>query len=139
LDHEPPEWVGAEAEYFITVCTQPKGRNQLCLPGIGQTVLDSIRYRNDRQVWFCHLAVLMPDHLHLMLNFPPEAASFASIMGTWKHWLAHQHDLSWQQNFFDHRIRGEENYGEKMEYIRQNPVRAGLVERAEDWPYVFWA
>ena len=41
--------------------------------------------------------------------------------------------------FFEHRLRKEESFREKADYILANPVRAGLVERAEDWPYVFIA
>jgi putative transposase len=139
LNHEPPEWVGTQAEYFITVSAQARGRNHFCHPEIGQTILDSIRYRHEKEIWFCHLAVIMPDHVHLLLNFPPNAVLFARIIGTWKHFLAHQHSVSWQENFFDHRIRPGEKYGEKVQYIRDNPVRAGLVGRADDWPYTFVA
>jgi hypothetical protein len=32
-------------------------------------------------------------------------------------------------------LRGEESYGQKWNYVRESPVRAGLVMRAEDWPY----
>jgi hypothetical protein len=31
--------------------------------------------------------------------------------------------------------RSEESYERKVTYVRQNPIRAGLVKRAEDWPY----
>ncbi|MGD1019727.1 MAG: transposase [Verrucomicrobiia bacterium] len=41
----------------------------------------------------------------------------------------------WQREFFDHVLRSEESYAEKWEYVRQNPVRAGLTARVEDWPY----
>ena len=41
----------------------------------------------------------------------------------------------WQRGFFDHLLRTAESYGEKWNYVRENPVRAGLVERAEDWQY----
>ncbi|MFA6561842.1 MAG: hypothetical protein WCV00_08035 [Verrucomicrobiia bacterium] len=44
-------------------------------------------------------------------------------------------DQIWQPGFFDHLIRNTESYSEKWNYVRENPVRAGLVERAEDWPY----
>jgi len=100
--------------------------------------LESIRSRNERNIWFCHIAVLMPDHIHLLLNFP-DVPSFTQIIGGWKHWLAKQHGISWQENFFDHRIRQEESFGEKADYILQNPVRAGLIGKAEDWPYVWMA
>jgi putative transposase len=43
--------------------------------------------------------------------------------------------VRWQPGFFDHLIRNEESYGEKWNYVRDNPVRAGLVTNAYDWPY----
>jgi hypothetical protein len=45
------------------------------------------------------------------------------------------HTTLWQPGFFDHLLRNTESYGQKWEYVRENPVRAGLVARAEDWPY----
>ncbi|MGZ5019476.1 MAG: REP-associated tyrosine transposase [Chthoniobacterales bacterium] len=41
----------------------------------------------------------------------------------------------WQRGFFDHLLRNSDSYSEKWSYVEQNPVRAGLVERADDWPY----
>ena len=43
--------------------------------------------------------------------------------------------LLWQSRFFDRAVRTVKEYYEKVEYIHLNPVRAGLVERAEDWPW----
>ena len=37
--------------------------------------------------------------------------------------------------FFDHLIRHGESYAQKWEYVRQNPVRAGLVHLADEWPW----
>jgi len=41
----------------------------------------------------------------------------------------------WQPGFFDHVLRSDESYAEKWNYVRDNPVRAGLVKAADDWPY----
>jgi hypothetical protein len=41
----------------------------------------------------------------------------------------------WQPGFFDHLLRHSESYAEKWNYVHQNPVRAGLTERAEDWKF----
>jgi len=40
-----------------------------------------------------------------------------------------------QRGGFHHRLRSGESYSEKWRYVEENPVRAGLVKRAEDWPY----
>ena len=39
----------------------------------------------------------------------------------------------WQAEFFDHLIRSQDSYRQKWDYVRQNPVRAGLVKNPEDW------
>jgi len=41
----------------------------------------------------------------------------------------------WQEGFFDHILRNDESMRQKWEYIRQNPVRAGLITDPKDWPY----
>jgi REP element-mobilizing transposase RayT len=41
----------------------------------------------------------------------------------------------WQPGFFDHLLRQNESYAEKWNYVWQNPVRAKLVSKPEDWPY----
>jgi putative transposase len=81
----------------------------------------------------------MPDHVHLLINFPPSALSIQRVISSWKDWTAKNCDIVWQRDFFEHRIRQDESYREKADYILANPVRAGLVDRAEDWPYVFIA
>jgi putative transposase len=136
MDHEPPDWIGPGSIYFITVCAEKRNINHFCNPTLGPILLESIHHRHKREIWYCHLAVLMPDHIHLLLSFP-DIPSFSGIIGSWKHWLTRVHAISWQENFFDHRIRQEESLGEKAEYILMNPVRAGLIDKLEDWPYVW--
>jgi putative transposase len=41
----------------------------------------------------------------------------------------------WQPGFFDHVLRSDESYAQKWEYVRDNPVRAGLVASWQEWPY----
>jgi putative transposase len=41
----------------------------------------------------------------------------------------------WLPGFFDHILRSVESYAEKWNYVRDNPVQAGLVKTADDWPY----
>jgi REP element-mobilizing transposase RayT len=69
LDHEIPEWVDRDAVYFVTVCALDRNANAFCHPEMGEAVLDSVRWRNGKKIWHCEIAVLMPDHVHLVLNF----------------------------------------------------------------------
>ena len=41
----------------------------------------------------------------------------------------------WQRGFFDHLLRNSESYAQKWNYVWENPVRAGLVGKAEDWRF----
>jgi putative transposase len=41
----------------------------------------------------------------------------------------------WQPGFFDHILRSDESYAQKWKYVRENPVRSGLVETADGWQY----
>jgi hypothetical protein len=42
----------------------------------------------------------------------------------------------WQKGFFDHILRSADSYSAKWEYVRENPVRAGLVKAWREWPFV---
>ena len=81
----------------------------------------------------------MPDHIHLLLTFPVTEKRLQTIISKWKEWTAKSLKIEWQRDFFEHRLRKEESLREKADYILVNPVRGGLVEKEEDWPYVFIA
>jgi putative transposase len=123
-----------EARFFITICTKTRGVNRLCQPVIGEGILESVRWRNENKRWWCSIVLVMPDHVHLVLNFPPETRMEAAIC-EWKGWLAKKYRIEWQLDFFDHRLRGGESGEAKFQYILHNPVRAGLVGKPDDWPW----
>jgi len=83
----------------------------------------------------------MPDHLHVFAAFDDEQINLQSWMKSLKNTLSKTLRSAgipaphWQKGFFDHLLRSGDSYSEKWDYVRQNPVRAGLVLRAEDWPY----
>jgi putative transposase len=41
----------------------------------------------------------------------------------------------WQDEFFDHWIRDQQDFERIVQYVEWNPVAAGLVECAEQWPW----
>ena len=136
LSHAIPHWVADGAEYFITVCTVPRGRNQLCHLNTWSLIKESILFRQDRGDWWICLLLLMPDHLHAIMSFSPEIG-MKDTMNHWKRYTCKNGNIQWQRDFFDHRLRANESYMEKAHYIRMNPVRAGLIERPEDWRYIW--
>jgi putative transposase len=138
LAHDVPLWIDPSKEsYFITVCYKQRGKNQLANPDAGHAVLETIKHRNVNGIWYAHLALLMPDHVHLIVAFPQTEKRMQTIVSKWKERTAKSFQIEWQRDFFEHRLRKEESFREKADYILANPVRAGLVDKEEDWPYVF--
>ncbi len=137
LNHDIPSGVRPEeAVFFLTICCRPRGENQLCKSDIASVMFDSIAVGQQRGDWWVRLVLLMPDHLHALISFPRDR-EMGKVINDWKKLLARKLQITWQRDFFDHRIRSEESVREKADYILQNPVRAGLTERVEDWPYVW--
>jgi putative transposase len=134
LPHEVPSWVPDEAIYFVTVNTEPAGSNQLAHKDIATALWSSALFNADRGLWWPHLLVVMPDHLHGLISFSKETGIQKTITA-WKHFTAHSADIRWQRDFFEHRLRNDESFDEKAHYIRMNPVRKGLCLSPDDWPY----
>jgi putative transposase len=135
LRHDPPPWIDpAASSYFITICCQQRGTNQLCHPGVGEALLRGARIYHEPRKCCPSLLLLMPDHLHMLVSFGREYR-MVDVIGGWKRYAARQHGIDWQRNFFEHRLRSEESVEEKAAYILQNPVRAGLVAEGCDWPF----
>ena len=140
LAHNVPLWVDpSKAEYFVTVSYKQRGKNQLANPDIGYALLETIKHRNAQGIWYARLALLMPDHMHMIVSFPQSGKRMQTVVSKWKEWTAKSLKIEWQRDFFEHRLRRDENRREKADYILANPVRAGLVGKEEDWPYVFIA
>jgi REP element-mobilizing transposase RayT len=95
---------------------------------------DGTRYR--LQAW-----VVMPNHVHALLT-PFAGWELGDILHSWKSYTANEcnkllgrSDDFWQTETFDRYIRNEKHYYNAIRYIENNPVKAGLVRKAEDWPW----
>jgi REP element-mobilizing transposase RayT len=139
LPHDVPPWVSAGNLFFVTVCAANRRVNTLCLPTVAPQLLAAARAYQAREIWYARLFLLMPDHWHALLAFPPER-TMRTVVTQWKSYTAKTlgaAGVRWQRDFFDHRLRGDESLDAKASYIRASPVRAGLVARAEEWPWVY--
>ncbi len=139
LKHEIPSsvFIGYEhPAFFITICCQRRGINQLAEEKVWSEMFESIKNRQERGIWICTLFIAMPDHVHAVMQFHGKSRMPLVIRG-WKRWMTKKCGIEWQRGFFDHRLRSQASAAEKREYILNNPVRAGLVERSADWKYVW--
>ena len=125
--------------YFITACTHYR-RKLLNCDVVHEAFLAFLRQAARRGI-FVGRYVLMPDHLHLFAAFAPRAGSLSAWIKSLKNFLSMKlRELEtpgphWQKGFFDHVMRSRESYAEQWQYVTNNPVRAGLVARAEAWPF----
>ena len=125
--------------YFITACTEK--RKHLLANHIVHDIFCRFCIQAKSHGVLVGRYVLMPDHLHLFVCIPPGAVGLSMWMKSLKntlskHWREQGIEAPhWQKGFFDHLIRCGESHAEKWKYVRENPVRAGLVGEAENWPY----
>jgi REP element-mobilizing transposase RayT len=80
--------------------------------------------------------VIMPDHVHLFVRLGRDF-KLSPWIGGLKRAISVtlKSPKLWQPGFFDHVLRSDESYGAKWNYVRQNPMRCGLVKSAGDWLY----
>jgi putative transposase len=93
--------------------------------------------------------VILPDHLHTIITLPDGDADYSGrwrrIKGLFTRELlakdlpitrdARGEHTLWQRRFWEHTVRGEDDYSRHVDYIHYNPVKHGLVGRVSDWPY----
>lgn len=138
-DYSPPL-------YFVTFCTMDR-QPVLANDGVHRALIQYAEEALGRASVAVGRFVIMLDHVHLFVRGPD-----GFQLGIWVRGLkrcisrelrrmrtsAPQEQAEkgvWQEGLFDHIIRHSESYREKWEYVWQNPVRAGLVRNAEEWPY----
>lgn len=136
LPHGRPAWIDFEGTYFLTVCRRPRGANQLANDRVATGLRDSLLFLERHGVWRLQMVVVMPDHLHWLALVPPSTDLARTVM-QWKRYVARTHGVRWQRDFFERRLRGSDRLDTTRDYLRENPVQAGLVTNAGDWPY-FW-
>jgi putative transposase len=133
--------------YFVTACTRHR-RSVLATNAVARMLIDEWRCAHDRHGWLVGRYVIMPDHVHFFCRAERDAKTLSDFVGSWKRWTSRRITAPvkprsataatvplWQREFFDHVLRSSESYTEKWHYVFNNPVRAGLVVSAEEWPY----
>ena len=97
-------------------------------------------YRTGEQ-YLLHEFVIMPNHLHLILS-PNRSVTIEKAMQLIKGGFSFRakkafgwKETVWHRSFNDRRLRDVGEYTNAREYLLENPVKAGLCVRREDWPY----
>ena len=102
---------------------------------IVEAVLEQIRKRHQARVY---AYVLMPEHIHLLMNEPPAillAQFLKALKQVTSRMLRGPREKFWQDRYYDSNVRGESARSEVVRYIHRNPVVRGLVEKPEEWAW----
>ncbi len=134
---------------FFTVNLLQRQDNDLLTRHI-ETLRAVVKSVRQRHAFHIHGWVVLPEHLHCVIELPPDDADFATrwrlIKSEFSKSLPRTERLSavrsrrgergiWQRRFWEHLIRDDRDYRAHMDYVHINPVKHGLVERVADWPY----
>ena len=137
------------AIWFFTVNLLQRRDNDLLVREI-DLLRDVVRAVASRHPFAIHAWVVLPDHLHCVIELPAGDADYANrwrlIKQGFSKGLPKVERRSavrvrrgergiWQRHFWEHMIRDDADYRAHVDYVHINPVRHGLVRHVADWPY----
>lgn len=135
--------------YFFTVnCLQRQ--NNDCLTKNIVLLREVISKVKKSHPFKIHAWVVLPEHMHCVIELPEGDADFATRLMLIKMLFSRgipKHERRsvvrikrgergiWQRRYWEHLIRDERDYEAHMDYVHINPVKHGLVKQVKDWPY----
>lgn len=109
-------------------------------PQIATSVEDALLYFDGEQYRLLAWCV-MPNHAHVLIETLP-SYPLSQVVHSWKSFTAKQantllgrNGIFWVREYYDRFIRNDRHLTEAINYIEQNPVKAGLVQNAKDWRF----
>ena len=135
--------------YFFTINLLQRRNNDLLTRHIQflRTVVKDVRSRHP---FVIHGWVVLPDHIHCVIELPQGDSNFALrlrlIKSNFSKCIPKTERVSasrkargergiWQRRYWEHLIRDEVDFAAHMNYVHINPVKHGLVKAVKDWPY----
>lgn len=139
--------------YFITQVTYRR-QPWLCTE-LGRTALrHALKHVQQNRPFQIQAFVLLPDHFHTIWTLPPEDSDLSTRMRLIKQTVTKYYGKEleqdvvlsmsrskrkernvWQRRFWEHQIRDEADFACHCDYIHYNPVRHGLCEAPQSWPF----
>jgi REP-associated tyrosine transposase len=136
--------------HFITF-TCYRRQSFLNTPAIRNAFLRIFERTRVRYDFMIYGFVVMPNHVHLLIS-EPKQGTIATVIQSLKvasfryhktHICQQKADMGhkiesspfWQRRYYDRNVRDHEEFINDLKYIHRNPVKRGLVEKPEDWPW----
>jgi putative transposase len=132
------DYANPTAIFFVTICAAP-GTAPFSDSRLAEKVIASLQWLRTHRGMLIYSYCLMPDHLHLLLRLGTSGWDLPTAMGAFKSFTTQQswklgyRGQLWQDRYYDHVLRKHEDAATIGEYMRQNPVRKGLVEQPEEY------
>jgi putative DNA methylase len=111
-------------------------REAQCAEVVQNAILFFAGERHDLHAW-----CVMPNHVHALMT-PYEGWTWSEIAGSWLSFSAKECNKIlgrtgqfWQREPFDRYMRDQKHFEKTVQYIENNPVKAGLCVKPEDWPW----
>ena len=135
--------------YFFTVNLRARKNNNLLVRHV-DLLRECVRDVKFRFPFEIHAWVVLPDHLHCVIELPVGDADFATrwrlIKSNFSKGLPNTEYKSavriargergiWQRRYWEHLIRDQDDFRAHVDYVHINPVKHGLVNCVRDWPY----
>jgi putative transposase len=124
------------ATYFLTLC-ETKRRPALFDPAVVQEIQRSLDRLHNSDDFILTAATVMPDHVHVLGTLGPRLA-LNRVVAKFKsatHTVLSSRGLDWQENFYEHRLRHDDDLEPFARYIFLNPYRANLLRVTASWPH----
>ena len=145
------------SSYFLTLVTY---RRQPILVEYIEELREAFRYSKKNYDYRIDAIVVLPDHIHMIIT-PKISTQYPKIVSNIKRAFVYQvvgkgakrnylqdtksslsyaqyrrkHSGVWQERYYEHTIRNEKDWIEKIEYIKNNPIKHNLVEDITRWEY----
>jgi REP element-mobilizing transposase RayT len=111
--------------------------------GIAKAVAEALR-KFDGERYLLKAYSIMPNHVHVL--FEVGAVPMAKVVQSWKRFTANRANALlgrkgsfWREDYWDTFMRDVEHEERTVRYIRNNPVKAGLVKDWKAWPWTYVA
>jgi putative transposase len=139
------------ATFFFTVVTY-KRKKVLCKKENIVIIKEAFQYVSKNNPFVIDAFVMLPDHIHCIWTLPEGDNGFSIRWGLIKSYFTkhcnekykysrnesrfkRSEQAIWQRRFWEHQIRGDDDYRTHVDYIHYNPVKHGLAKAPKDWMF----
>jgi putative transposase len=137
----------AGGTYFFTVTLRDR-RSNVLVQHIG-LLREAFRSIRTKRPFTIDAIVILPDHLHTIWTLPEGDTDYSGRWRAIKSRFSHHLNKAgvplkrdpreeyqlWQRRFWEHTLRNDNDFNRHVDYIHWNPVKHGLTNQANNWPY----